>query len=107
MWIMALGAFPFLYRWMDNLLPGHWFVAPATKCRHVAYRLEGMFAGRRMTGSTLTHRHGPMNELILPHGGVTCFGNTGVSLSISFGKSAFIITVRQNEEQNYGNDNRK
>jgi hypothetical protein len=76
MWIVALGAFPFLDRRMDDLLSGHRFVAPVAKRGHVAYRLEGMLAGRCMTGSTFTHCHGSMNELILPHGGVTCFGYT-------------------------------
>jgi hypothetical protein len=81
--IMALGAFPFLYRRMDDLLSGHGLMAPAAKRGHIGYRLEGMLAGLGMTGSALAHRHGPMNEFILPHGRVTFCGNTGLLRVIS------------------------
>jgi hypothetical protein len=101
--VVALGAFPFLHRRMNDLLSGHRFVARAAKRGDTGYRFEGMLAGRCMTGSAVAHRHGSMNKFILPHGSMTFCGYTGLLRVFSRGKGAAIMTEHQKQEQ----ENRK
>jgi hypothetical protein len=96
--IMALGALPFLYRRMDDLLSGHLFVALVTKLADIGYRCKRMLARLLMTGITFAPCYGSMDELILPHGGMTFCGYTGLLRVISRGKDAAIIMLRRKQE---------
>jgi hypothetical protein len=104
---MALCALPFLYRSMDDLLSGHLFVALVTKLADFGYRCKRMLACLFMTGITFAPCHGSMDELILPHGGVTFCGYTGLLCFIFRGKGAAIVTARNTQEQHCRNGYQK
>jgi len=99
--IMALGALPFLYRRMDDLLSGHLIVALVTELADIGYRRKRMLACLLMTGITFAHGYGSMDELLLPHAGMTFCGYTGLLCFIFPGKGAavIILIVRQHQEQ--------
>jgi hypothetical protein len=105
--IMALGALTFLYRRMDDLLSGHLFVALVTELADIGYRRERMLACLLMTGITFAPCYGSMDELVLPHGGVTFCGYTGLLCFIFLGKGAAIVTVRYTQEQHCHNGYQK
>ena len=105
--IMALGALPFLYRRMDDLLSGHLFVALVTELADIGYRCKRMPASLLMTGITFAPCYGSMDELILPHGGVTFCGYTGLLCFIFLGKGAAIVTVRYAQAQRCHNGYQK
>ena len=96
--IMALGALPFLYRRMDDLLSGHLFVALVTELADIGYRCKRMLASLLMTGITFGRRYGSVDELVLPLCGMTFCGYTGLLHVISRGKDAAIITLRRKQE---------
>jgi hypothetical protein len=101
--IMALGALPFLYRRMDDLLSGHLFVTLVTELADIGYRCKRMLACLLMTGITFAPCDGSMDELVLPHGGVTFCGYTGLLCFVFLGKGAAIVTVRHTQEQHCRN----
>ena len=104
---MALCALPFLHRGMDDLLSGHLFVALVTELADIGYRRKRMLACLLMTGLTFAPCHGSMDELILPHGGVTFCGYTGLLRVLFRCKGAAIVTVRKTQEQHCHNGYQK